>query len=250
MENRMYKVRDNLRIPVEEAYKVLRTNIQFCGFDTNIKTLAVTSCNPGEGKTTTAINLAISMAKSGLKILLVDADLRKPMLAKHLGSLNSVGLTNVISGFAHLEDAVNATNIEGFYFISCGPKPPNPAEMIASTRFSDFLKSVKEQFDMVIIDTPPLGSVIDCAVVAAQTDGAIIVIKANSVEHWNARRVVEQLEKANAKILGVVLNRVSRNDYRSYYHNYDYYGSVKKEEKPWYQKLKEGWRKRPETRNA
>ncbi|MCX7920945.1 MAG: CpsD/CapB family tyrosine-protein kinase [Clostridia bacterium] len=234
----MYNVRESLNTPVEEAYRVLRTNIQFCGFDKKIKTLTITSCTHGEGKTTTAINLALSMAKSGMKVLLVDADLRKPMLMKHLGSNNFTGLSNLISGNSNFDEVTNATNVKNFYFIACGPKPPNPAEIIGSANFTDFLKQAEEQFDVVIIDSPPLGSVIDCAIIAAQTDGTLIVIESNAVEYRNAQRVKEQLEKANARILGVVLNKVEKSDYRNYYSNYSDFGSNKKINKSWFKKLK------------
>lgn len=243
-----YKVHDTLNTPVEEAYKVLRTNIQFCGFEKKIKTMAVTSCKPGEGKTTTSINLAISMAKSGVRTLLIDADLRKPMLAKHLGSSNTFGLTNIISGYATLDEAVNNTSVENFYFIACGPKPPNPAELIGSTRFSEFIKQVGEEFDMVIFDTPPLGSVIDCAIISRQVDGTVLVVESNSVEYWNAQRVKEQLEKVNARILGVVFNKVVKNDYRSYY-GYYYYNYEKSDSGAnWLQKLKKACFRRFKSR--
>jgi capsular exopolysaccharide synthesis family protein len=238
MTEKTHVVKDQLNTPVEEAYRVLRTNLQFCGFDKKIRTIAVTSCNPGEGKTTTSINLAISLAKSGMKTLLIDADLRKPMLAKHLGSENKRGLTNLISGVASLEEVINRTNIENFYFISCGAKPPNPAELVGSARFSEFMQTVSEQFDMVIFDTPPLGSVIDCALIARQTDGTLLVIESNAVEYPSARRVKEQLEKVNARILGVVLNKMAKNEYRSYYNYYYNYGNSKSRERGFLSRLK------------
>ena len=228
MESTAYKVKDKLNAPVEEAYKVLRTNIQFCNFNKETKTIAITSCNPGEGKTTTAINLAISMAKSGMKVLLIDADLRKPMLMKHLGGNNDVGLSNFISGYSTAEEITNPTDVDNLYFIACGPKPPNPAELIGSSRFSDLLKEAGRKYDMIIIDTPPLGSVIDCAIISAQTDGTLIVIESKAIDLQNALRVKEQLERANARILGVVLNKVSKSDYKNYYNYYNYYGKARK----------------------
>lgn len=227
----LHKVKEQLHMPVEEAYKVLRTNIQFCGFDKNIKTIAVTSYSPGEGKTTTSINLAMSMAKSGLKTLLVDADLRKPMLAKHLGDGSERGLTNLISGSVSIEDIITRTEMENFYFIACGPKPPNPAEIIGSSRFGEFVEAVRGQFDMVIFDTPPLGSVIDCAILSAQVDGTVLVIASNTVEYANAQKVKEQLEKVNARILGVVLNKMKKSEYRYYYNYYYNYGSSENRQK-------------------
>lgn len=226
-------IHDRINAPVQEAYNVLRSNIQFCTFDKNIKTLSITSCNPGDGKTSTSVNLAISMAKSGLKTVLVDADLRKPMMLKHLGSNYTTGLSNFISGHASFEDVVNETNISGMYYVGCGPKPPNPVELIGSNRFVEFLNRAENEFDMVIIDTPPLGSVIDSAVIAAKTDGVILVIKAKSVNYRTAQRIKEQLVKANARILGVVLNKVKKNEYKNYYSHYNYYGGSKDYMKNW-----------------
>jgi len=223
-----YEINTNLNEAIEEAYKVLRTNIQFCQFDKKIKTITVTSYSPGEGKTTTSLNLAISMAKSGMNVLLIDADLRKPMALKVLGRNDFKGLSNYILGRTELDEIINQTNIEGFQFITCGIKPINPTELLGSVRFRELLTKVKSQYDMVIIDTPPLGSVIDCAIIAAQTDGTIIVIEQNAVRLDNAIQVREQLKKVNARILGVVLNKVSKSDYRNYFSGYDYYGSKKK----------------------
>lgn len=239
MATSSYNLKDISSTPAEEAYRVLRTNIQFCGFDNRIKTLTITSCNPGDGKTTTCINLGISMAKSGMKVLVVDADLRKPMLLKHLGANSHIGLSNIISGTASIDDAIITTNMENFYYLPCGPKPPNPTELIGSSRFKQFLQSAEGMFDMVIVDTPPLGSVIDCAIVAAQTDASIIVIAENSVEYGSALRVKEQLEKANAKVLGVVLNKVGKSSYKKYYNYYNYHtDTTKKISKGWFKKYK------------
>jgi capsular exopolysaccharide synthesis family protein len=235
---KIINVKDKLGNPAEEAYRVLRTNIQFCNFDSKIKTLAITSCNPGEGKTTTAINLSISMAMSGMKILLIDADLRKPALVKRLGGTNAVGLTNLISGQASLQDAINYTDVDGFCYITCGPTPPNPAELLSSERFDEIINEAKKHFDMIIIDTPPLGSVIDCAIISSRTDGTLIVIKSKAVDYRSAMRVKEQLEKVNARIIGVVLNKLDRKEYRYYYSPYEYYGNGSAENtgKGWFRK--------------
>lgn len=238
MGNEAFNVSQISNEVVEEAYKVLKTNIQFCEIDKKIKVISITSYGPGEGKSTISLNLALTMSKSGLKVLLVDADLRKPMLFKNLGRNDFKGLSNYILGRVSLDEIINKTNIDGFYFITCGIKPINPLELIETVKFNKFLNEVREKFDMVIVDTPPLGSVIDCAVIAAQTDGTLIVIEQSSVKYRNALRVKEQLDKVNARILGVVLNKVSKADYKDYYKGYDYYGNKRKYLNDWIKKPK------------
>jgi len=233
-----YELDRKLNAPAEEAYRALRTNIQFCGIDKKIKSVAITSVNPGEGKTTTSINLAVSMANAGMKALLVDTDMRKPMTSKHIGSDSNKGLTNLISGYSTLDDIISTTNIPDLYFVACGPKPPNPAELVGTTAFREFVNTVSERFDIVIFDTPPLGSVIDCALISALADGTLLVIKSKTINYRNARRVKEQLEKANARLLGVVLNKVEKSDYRNYYnYYYNYYSSSEKARKGWFDRF-------------
>ncbi|HYE11166.1 MAG TPA: CpsD/CapB family tyrosine-protein kinase [Patescibacteria group bacterium] len=231
------KALEKLNNPAEEAYKVLRTNLNFYGLNHALKTIAVTSYRPNEGKTTTCINLSISIAESGMKALYVDADLRKPMLMKDLGSNDFEGLSNYLSGHTGIEEIIHSTDIDGFFYIPCGVKPFNPTELLNSERFDDFLIFVQQHFDMIIIDTPPLGSVIDSSIIAAKTDGTLIVIKPNTVKYKNALMLKEQLEKSNARILGVVLNGVKNRDYKGYYNSYDYYGSKRKYAKGWLKNL-------------
>ncbi len=228
---------EKLNNPAEEAYKVLRTNLSFYGLNKAIKTIAITSYSPSEGKTTTCINLSISMAKSGMKVLYVDADLRKPMLMKNLGSNDFEGLSNYLSGHAELNEIIHSTDIEGFFYIPCGVKPFDPAALLNTERFDKFLEAVQKDYDMTIIDTPPLGSVIDCSIIASKTDGILLVIKPNTVRYKHALMVKEQLEKSNARILGVVLNSVEQRSYKDYYSNYDYYGTKRKYAKGWFKNL-------------
>ena len=174
MSNRTYDLYDKLNPPVEEAFKVLRTNLQFCSAEKKLRTLTIVSSSPKEGKTSVAINLAISTARSGQKVILVDADLRKPMLIKRLGGKDFVGLSSFLAGEVSLSEAICTTSIDNLHYLSCGPKPKNPTELIASPAFSSFIKAIEEFYDMVIIDTSTLGSVIDAAIIASQTDGTII----------------------------------------------------------------------------
>ena len=209
---------------VEEAIRTLRTNIQLCNTDKAVKTICLTSCIPNEGKSSISINLAVSMARDGKKVLHIDADMRKPRTYKDVTSRYNVGLSNYLSGMVELEDAIRATNIDNLDVIVCGPKPPNPAELLGTERFSQMLAVLKEKYDYVIIDTPPLGSMIDAAIVASQTDCTIMLIEYNTVDYKKAVMVKEQLEKANARILGVVINKIPRREYKQYYYyDYDYY---------------------------
>ncbi|HHV58977.1 MAG TPA: CpsD/CapB family tyrosine-protein kinase [Clostridiaceae bacterium] len=207
---------------VEESYRALRTNIQFCCVDKQIKTLAVTSCNPEEGKTTTAINLAIFNAKAGSNVLLVDCDLRKPAIAKRFGIRNPLGLTNFITGHATLDKVANETSIPNLSVISCGPIPPNPSELLTSKMFTSFLSNMEEFYDIIIIDTPPLGAIIDAAIISSKTDGVILVLSSGKVDFKSAKKVISQLEQANARILGTVLNKVNKKSYGNYYSYYYY----------------------------
>lgn len=246
-----YKLLNSLSYSAEEAYKTLRTNIRFCGIINKIRTITITSCIPGEGKTTTALNLAMSMAKTGMKTLLVDVDLRRPMAEKVLEVNPGVGMTSFITGESEIDDVVFATGTDNFFIIPCGPIPPNPAELLSSDIFTDLTRNIKDHyfkiingnFDMIIFDTPPLGSVIDAAILAAQTDGTILVIKSKSINYKLAQNVKEQLEKANASLLGVVLNHVKRKDfqyqygYGKKYKYYNYYNSEEKKEEGIFEKL-------------
>jgi protein-tyrosine kinase len=240
LNNPVQRVKIPENMTVSEAYKALRANIQFCAQSKNIKTIAVTSYSPNEGKTTTSINLAVSMAQIGMTVLFVDADLRKPMLFKEIGSedFNFNGLSNILMKQTGFSEAVRETNVNGLYTVTCGIKPSNPAELISSKELSEFLQQVKQQYDIIIIDTPPLGSVIDSAVIAAQTDGVLIVVASNKVRCQNVQRVKEQLEKAGACILGVVLNKVNKSDYKYYYGGYDYYGKNKNSSRKWLNMIK------------
>lgn len=200
----------------KEAYNSLRANIQFYSKSKKIKTLAITSFNKGEGKTTTSINLAISMAKIGMNVLYIDADLRKTSLLKNSNE-NNLGLSNILLSQITMEDAVNRTNIRSLNYITSGGLTLYAGELISSNKFSQFLQEVKVQYDLIIIDTPPLGKVIDGVVIAAQTDGTVIVIASNTTKTHHTAMMKEQLSKANANIVGVVLNKIPKESYKYYY---------------------------------
>ncbi len=213
-----------------ESFKTLRTNLLFCGEDK--KVIVFTSCTENEGKTQIALNLGIAMAEAKKKVLLVDADLRKSVLAGRVKVNTQIkGLTHFLSHQEELSDIIYTTNIPYFNMIFSGPVPPNPAELLSSNYFARMLAALRESCDYILIDSPPLGSVIDAAIIAKECDGAILVIESG----WNSRRfelgVKDQLEKAGCPILGAVLNKVDKKvqSYGKYgkYGKYGTYGEKK-----------------------
>ena len=208
---------------IKEAYKTLRSNIEFSG--QNVRIISVTSCTPGEGKTTVAMALARAFAEAGKKTILVDADMRKSVLVGRYrtGSVR-LGLTHCLVGRERLSSVICETDTPNLYVVFSGPVPPNPSELLGGRIFEKVLENMKQVFDYVIIDTPPLGSVIDAAVVSKQCDGTVMVIESNSISYRFAQRVKDQLDKAGAKILGVVLNKVDISGKGYYGHYGNYYG--------------------------
>ena len=206
-----------------EAMNSLRTNLQFCG--AALKVLMLTSCGPNEGKSTTCFELARSMAESGKKVILIDADLRKSvMISRYKIKRSSTpigGLSHFLSKQAQLNDIICSTNIHGMDVIMTGPLSPNPTELLGGELFEELLRVLRANYDVVIIDAPPLGSVIDAAVIAPKTDGVVLVIEQNATSSRVAVDVKKQLEMTGCKLLGVVLNKV-KIDRSKYY--YRYYG--------------------------
>lgn len=211
-----------------EAYKTLRTNIQLCGAD--LKVIMFTSSTPNEGKSSVSFNLAVSLAESGKKVIFLDADLRKSVLVgRYKVNKNIKGLTHFLTGMCKFESAVCTTNVENLHVVFSGVVPPNPSELLGNEIFASLVKALRTTYDYVIIDTPPLGSVTDAAVVATKCDGAVFVISAHTISYKFAQKSVEQLKKTGIKILGTVLNKVDLSGdsyYGKYYGNYygRYYG--------------------------
>lgn len=208
-----------------EAYKTLRTNIEFSGSDKRV--IVFTSCTPNEGKSTVSLSLAASLAEGEKRVLFIDADLRKSvMMGRHkiTGELN--GLSHFLSGQAELKDVICKTQNQGLSVILAGVVPPNPAELLGNHRFEAMLDGARKAYDYVIIDAPPLGSVIDAAIIAKSCDASVLVMAASTISYKFARTVKEQLEKAGCPILGVVLNKVDmkQNKYYGKYYG-SYYGS-------------------------
>jgi protein-tyrosine kinase len=209
-----------------EAYRTLRTNIQFAGLDRPCKTIVITSATPGEGKTTTAANFAAVCAQSGSHVLLVDGDLRKPMLHKIFGLDNQRGLTTTMIEGKSLADVAIPTRVANLSVVVSGPLPPNHAELAASRRMHDLLEAATRVFDLVIVDTPPVLSVSDAVALAAQSDGVILVVRGGKTSAEAARRAAEQIDAVKGRILGVLLNRVDIRHSADHHRYYDaYYGS-------------------------
>lgn len=207
-----------------EAYKSLRTNIFFCG--TGIKTILLTSCDENEGKSTIATELTKSLAEYGKRTLLIDADMRKSvMLKKGAKGHDIIGLSEVLSGLATAEDAIYHTQDINFDVIFSGHFPPNPVELIGNGNFTLLLDELKKIYDYIIIDSPPLGLVIDAAEIAAFCDGAIMIISNGKISRNNAKQVKAQIEKSGCRLLGAVLNETDKDRrlYKKYYYGKNEY---------------------------
>ena len=190
-----------------EAFRQLRTNLQFVDIEKPVSVLVVSSSVAGEGKSSTSANLAVSFAEAGKRVLLVDADLRRPTLAGVFGLEGSVGLTNVLAGQVALEDVVQPWGRHGMHFLASGPIPPNPSELLGSQQMVDLIATVRLQYDLVIVDTAPLLPVTDGAIAAARADGAVIVVRYGKTKGAEVERAIESLRAVDARVLGTILNR-------------------------------------------
>lgn len=217
----------------KEAFKTLRTNIEFASVDT--KVIGITSATPNEGKSSISFELAISFARTGKKVLLIDADLRKSVMkSRYKRGRIKYGLVNYLAGQRTFEEVLCMTDVPNFYMAFAGPVPPNPSELLGSTKFTKLINDMREEYDIIIIDTPPIGSVIDAAVVSKTCDGMVLVLASGVISYRFARKVKEQLERGGAKLLGVVLNKVDMSGsgyYGKYYGKYygTYYGKYGEE---------------------
>lgn len=238
---------------VEEAYKTLRTNIQFCGED--IKVVSLTSCVPNEGKSVVTVQLSKSMAELGKKVLVIDADIRGSVWGERYNiqgvvahvepdsleetedasrySKNKIkpiqGLSEYITGQCSMEECIYSSNIEGLDMILTGRSAPNPSELLGGPKFRKMIQTVREQYDYVFIDSPPLSGIIDAAIIASICDGTILVIESEAISYKLVQAVKKQLDASKCKILGAVLNKVDLGKSQAYYKNYkkyynDYYG--------------------------
>ncbi len=201
-----------------ETYRTLRTNIQYSSFDKEYRVIMVTSSEPGEGKSTTSGNLALCLAQGDKKVILVDCDLRKPSIHKKFRISNIVGLSDVIIGKEDLVTAMHRYN-KNLVILTSGKIPPNPSEMLSSKAMTNLIENLKENFDYIILDTPPVQAVTDSQILSTKADGTILVVRAERTKKDSVQNAVGLLKKVNANIIGTVLNGVdnSRNKYYYYY---------------------------------
>ncbi|MDN3954863.1 CpsD/CapB family tyrosine-protein kinase [Sporolactobacillus laevolacticus] len=208
---------------LSEQYRTLRTNISFAKAGGGLKSLVVTSAEAGEGKSTTASNLAVVMAQQGKRVLLIDADTRKPSQHEFFGMDNREGLTNVLTGQANFMDVLRPTSIDQLFLLTSGPVPPNPADLLSAAEMETVIEQAEEQFDQVIIDSPPILAVSDARLLANLCDGILLVVRSGSTEMDKIRKAADVFSEVKGKLLGVVLNdkKVSRKE--RYYYAYNGY---------------------------
>ena len=207
-----------------ESYRALRTSLLLTSLGAPPKIILITSALPQEGKTTTSINTAVVLAQKGTRVLLIDADLRRPSIHKTLGMGPKIGLSNVLTGNAPLQQAIVRSNVlPSLFVLPAGPPPPNPAELVASSNMRDVLAELRDQYDHIIVDTPPTLSVTDAVVMSTRADTVVLVIRSGQTTKQALRRSRDILMQVNSRISGVLLNAVDLNS-PDYYYYYEYQG--------------------------
>lgn len=214
---------DDPRSAVAEAYRTLRTNMSFTEMDQPCRTVLITSPHPREGKSTTASNLAVVMAQAGHKVLLVDCDLRKPLQHHIFKVSNQAGLTNCLRGQTSVAQAAHTQISENLSVLTSGPIPPNPSEVLSSEHTRSFWAGLKDDYDYIFVDSPPVLAVSDASILSQQMDGVLLVVNSGNTRIDHAQEARDQLIKANAHIIGVVLNQVKaeKGQYEFYYYSSD-----------------------------
>jgi capsular exopolysaccharide synthesis family protein len=215
-------VAKNPRHPVVDAYRSLRTNLEFAGVDEPIRTLLISSSDPRVGKTSLACNLAVVMAQGEKRVILVDCDFRRPRVHEFFGVSNNHGLSDVFLNWAKVEDVLKETGERKLELVTAGTLPPNPAELISSKRMSEILNRLVEMADIVVIDAPPF-IVPDAAVLSAKVDGVLLVVRPGFTHEAAARGMMEQVRRAGARVVGIALSRIKRN--QAYYFGSEAYTS-------------------------
>lgn len=211
-------VADNPTSIVSEEFRSIRTNIQFSMVDKKIQTLLVTSTTAESGKTTVAVNLAAAFAAEGTRVLVVETDMRKPRIHKIFKSEKSQGIANLITNRdLLLEDVVQQSSIKNLSFLTCGPIPPNPSELLNSNRMTELIEEMKQQYDLVVFDSPPVLAVTDAQILSTKVDGTLFVIPEGEVKKEEVHDAAERLKKVDANVLGTIMNKVEL-DAEAYYY--------------------------------
>ena len=218
----MFVVEKNPKSVAAEAYRTLKTNIQYSSVDKKYKSIVVTSANPGEGKSTTAGNLALTLAEGEAKVLLIDCDMRKPSIHKNFKMTNNYGISEILVQNKKVMDVAHKYN-NNLHIITTGKIPPNPSEMLASKAMTLFLEEMKEHFDYVILDTPPLQAVADPQILSTKVDGTLVVVRSGKTKKDDVNNSISLLNKVNADVIGTVLHAVDKSKNKYYY----YYGENK-----------------------
>nr|WP_106784424.1 CpsD/CapB family tyrosine-protein kinase [Lysinibacillus timonensis] len=203
-----------------EQFKTIRTNISFAMPDRDLKTILVTSSQPGEGKSTIASNMGVVFAQEGKKVLLVDADMRKPTLHYTFNMYNIYGLSNVLSGQKAYEEVINETFVDGLSVMPSGAIPPNPTELLASEKLNRMVNELREQYDMIIFDAPPLLAISDAQILSHKLDGTLLVVNTGETERASILKAKATLQGSQANILGVILNNYEITPESYYYQEY------------------------------
>ncbi|MFG6114169.1 CpsD/CapB family tyrosine-protein kinase [Halobacillus sp. MO56] len=211
----------NPRSPISEQYRTIRTNLQFASVDSDLRTMMVTSAGPSEGKSLTTANLAVTFAQQEKKVLLIDADMRKPTLHYTFRLDNSHGLSSVLIGDQSLDQVVRGSDLDNLHLIPSGPIPPNPSELLGSKAMDNFLRIAKNYYDIVIFDTPPVLAVTDGQILSRICDGVLLVSRSKQTEIDAGKKAVDLLKQVDANLLGAVLNDVEAKNSNYYY----YYGN-------------------------
>jgi len=212
----------NPKSHISEGYRTLRTNIDYSAINQKLQIIMVTSSKPGEGKSTTCANMAVAFAQANKRVLLIDADLRKPTQHHLFGNSNRNGLTTALFNQKPLKEIVQHTAVDNLFIVHAGPMPPNPSELLSSPQMASLLEEARNSYDVIILDTPPIISVTDAQVVAVMSDGVVLIVQAGQVSKDYVLKAKSLLDHVNAKLLGVVLNNVNRSHADSYSY---YYGS-------------------------
>ncbi|MGC6769614.1 CpsD/CapB family tyrosine-protein kinase [Enterococcus sp. LJL51] len=205
--------------PVSEQYRTIRTNIQYSMIDHDLHTLVITSSGPGEGKSTTSANLAVVFADSGKKVLLVDADLRKPTVAKTFNLSNVNGLSSILGKRqVNIQEIIQRSGVDNLHILPSGPKPPNPSELLGSARMSRLIEELKHSYDLIIFDMPPVVTVTDAQILSSKADGTIVVAREDVSNREALRKAKSLLNYVDANILGVVYNGARNMTEQGYYY--------------------------------